>query len=373
MNAVRPKTIDIVGSRGYPSYYGGYETIVRRIAPYLADAGWNVRVWARHGAVVEDDPLLDPRIETIYSPGFETKSLSTLSYGATATAGAAWNKPDVALVCNVANGFWLPALRARGVPTLVHVDGVEWERDKWGPAARKIFVAGAHMTARFATELVHDSAILNERWQREFGAAPGTVIYHGGDIPADELPVEDGLEHGKYVLAVARFVPENTIGEFLEAAAALAQRHDVVLVGSSGYGGPLDERAERLAQELPRFRWLGHVSDQQQLTSLWQHTGAYFHGHSVGGTNPSLVQAMALGAPVVARDNGYNREVLGDDGGVFVSPDAAVIADALEKMLADDPLRARLREQGVQRAKSVNDWDAIGAEYVALFDRFVRR
>ena len=110
---------------------------------------------------------------------------------------------------------------------------------------------------------------------------------------------------------VARFVPENSVSAFFDAAAAISRRAPVVIVGSSGYGGPLDERASQLADSNPDVQWRGHINDDQELFALWQHAGVYFHGHSVGGTNPALVQAMACGAPVLARDTVYNREVLG--------------------------------------------------------------
>jgi glycosyltransferase involved in cell wall biosynthesis len=358
--AVRKKSVAIIGTRGYPSYYGGFETAVRKLAPYLAEQGWDVTVYGRHGSTKAEDGERDSRVHTKVTWGVETKSVSTLSYGLSATLDAARVKPDVALVMNCANGYWLPILRARGIPTLVNVDGIEWERDKWGKLAKTIFHTGARLTARFGDELVYDAKEIQRRWKDQF-KRDGTWIPYGGELEP-ELPVEPGLETRRYALAVARFVPENTIPEFLTAAETLAETHDVVLVGSSGYGGELDRRAEELAKKLPRFHWFGHVSDDKRLHSLWQHAGAYFHGHSVGGTNPALVQAMTSGAPIVARDTVYNREVLAETA-VFTTPDPTQISRAIAALLSDAETQSELSAQTARRAAEHYTWEGVCGAY----------
>lgn len=353
-----PKSVAIIGTRGYPSYYGGFETAVRRLAPYLADNDWNVTVYGRPGSTKPSDPDRDPRVQAVETFGIETSALSTLSFGLSAVLHALRAKPDVVLVMNVANGFWLPLLRLRGIPTLVNVDGIEWERAKWGRLAKRIFKAGAWMTAKFATELIADARAIAERWTEDFNRN-ALFLPYGGDVP-EELPLVGDLKHRDYILVVARFVPENTVGEFFEAVETLAQNHKIVIVGSTGYGGALDERAEGLASDFGNVQWLGHVSDDRKLHSLWQHAGAYFHGHSVGGTNPALVQAMACGAPVVARDTVYNREVLGDTA-TYIAPTASAIAHAL-----DLAMRASTQfdpADVILRAKTEYSWDGVCAGY----------
>nr|WP_049786082.1 glycosyltransferase [Pseudarthrobacter phenanthrenivorans] len=353
-------TVAIIGTRGYPSYYGGFETAVRKLAPFLAEQGWKVTVYGRKGATTPNDPTYDNRVISRFTHGLETKSLSTLTYGLTACLDAAWRKPDVALVMNVANGFWLPILWARGIPTLVNVDGIEWDRDKWGRLAKAIFHLGAKLTAIFGTRMVYDAEAIGARWRSEFGVE-GDFIPYGGD-PSPPLPLEPGLEHRKYILMVARFVPENTVPEFIEAAEVLAKDYHVVIVGSSGYGGELDERVKKLTDAYERIHWLGHVSDDQKLLALWQHAGAYFHGHSVGGTNPALVQAMAVGAPTVARDTVYNREVL-QNAGIFTRPAAADIVQNLRDLLEDHVQQERLSARAVARATAEYSWNAVCSRY----------
>lgn len=219
------------------------------------------------------------------------------------------------------------------------------------------------MAARCANVLLYDAEAIAVRWRKEFGRN-GAVIPYGGVSP-EPLPVPTGLQHRKYALMVARFVPENTVPEFLEAARDLSDVTDVVLVGSSGYGGELDEKASRLASDSRRIHWMGHLSDDSLLFALWQHAGVYFHGQSVGGTNPALVQAMACGAPIVARDTVYNREVL-EDAGLFVGPAAHEIRDACMSVLGDVDLQGKLSNAAAVRARSHYAWPRVCEAYARL-------
>lgn len=357
------KSVAIIGTRGYPSYYGGFETAVRKLAPYLAEQGWDVTVYGRPGAVNADDETRDTRVKSVQTRGIETKQLSTLTYGLTSALSAARNKPDVALIMNVANGFWLPILKARGIPTVVNVDGIEWERAKWGNAARKMFRSGARFTATFANHLIADAIEIQRRWEAKTHRKLEFIPY-GGDVE-ENLPVPRGVTPGNYALLVARFVPENSILEFLEAAKTIAKTHDVVLVGTAGYQDPIEDKVRQLVDSEPRVTWLGHVSDDEYLHGLWQHAGVYFHGHSVGGTNPALVQAMACSTPTVARDTPYNREVL-DDAAIFVPADGQAIADACHAVLTDSDLRRELGEKAFVRSRKFYSWEDVCESYENL-------
>lgn len=355
-------SVAVLGTRGYPSYYGGFETAVRKLVPYLVDAGWDILVYGRNAN--RGAERIEPAVTSINTWGLDSKNANTLSYGLTSALDAAWRRPDVALVMNVANGWWLPILRARGIPTLVNVDGIEWERAKWNRVGKAVFRGGATLTAKFATELVVDAQAMGDYWSRQLGRG-GVFIPYGGD-PVPPLPVEPGLASGRYILVVARLVPENSVGIFLDALPDLAERHDVVIVGTSGFGGELEARVQKASLDHERVHWLGHVRDEARLHALWQHAGVYFHGHTVGGTNPALVQAMACGAPTVAVDTIFNREVL-DNAGIFVSPRGEEVSSEILRLVDDAPLRATLRDRAVKRAAAHYNWpDVCGRYHEAL-------
>lgn len=351
------RKIAIIGSRGYPSFYGGFETAVRELAPYLAGNNWRVVVYGRVNAIDSAAPA-DRRVISVRTFGIESRSLSTLTFGLTAVLHALFTKPDVALVLNVANGFWLPLLRLRRIPVVTNVDGIEWERAKWGRVAKVVFRAGAWMTAKFSNSLVSDAKEIQRRWRRDFNRDSTFIPYGGRSVGT--LPVRQGLAHRGYVLLVARFVPENTVKEFFQAAHAIASKYPVVIVGSSGYGGDLEHEAAALSASSSNISWLGHVSDDSELLALWQHAGVYFHGHSVGGTNPALVQAMACGCPIVARDTPYNREVLGP-AGVFVDPNAVQISDAIMRSMESD--NGDLSDRLMERAAEQYTWEQVCESY----------
>lgn len=334
---------------------------MRKIAPFLSDKGWEVTVYGRPGAIFAEDPIRDIRVQSVQTRGFEKKSISTLTFGLSASLDAWRRRPDVALIMNVANGFFLPLYKLRGISTLVNVDGMEWERDKWGALAKFVFRAGAHMTAKFADQLIFDSHEISKRWKQEF-ARDGVYIPYGGE-PWTELPLEPGLEHRGYILFVARFVPENTILEFLEATRKLAENWPIVIVGSSGYGGSIEKEIRTLTKTRKNVRWLGHISDDRRLLALWQHAGVYFHGHSVGGTNPTLVQAMALGVPTAARDTVYNREVL-PDGAVFFDPSPESITKALTSLLNDKAKQDTAGRENSIRARKFYTWEQVCKAYL---------
>lgn len=360
--------VAVIGTRGYPSYYGGFETAVRRLAPHLAEQGWRVRVYGRPGNHLRPDQGVDPRVESVMTRGFDTRSLSTLSYGLFSVLHAVIHKPDVALVMNVANGYWLPLLKLRGIPTVVNVDGIEWERDKWSRLGKAVFRTGARLTAWFADELIFDAQAIGEYWRTHFNRT-GVFIPYGGDpVPASERTPE--FTPGKYVLLVARFVPENSVGLFLDAAPYIIEHGDVeiVLVGSAPVGDPLQVQAESVAATNRRVHLLGHISDDQRLFDLWRHAGVYFHGHTVGGTNPALVQAMALGARTAARDTIYNREVLGE-ASVFCDDDAHSVAAAVLAVLSD---QRDLGRMAARRAEAEYGWDMVCSRYESALANHAR-
>jgi glycosyltransferase involved in cell wall biosynthesis len=332
------------------------------LAPYIAEQGLDVVVYGRGGTKCQYK-FGAGTVTSIPTLGVDSKSLSTLTYGLFASIHCALFGPRTALIMNVANGFWLPLLRMFRVRTAVNVDGIEWERAKWGTVARAVFRYGARFTAKFADRLIFDAEAIGSKWSREFGVN-GTFIPYGADLVKPQ-PVPQNLESGRFVLVVARLVPENTIIEFLTAAEILAQSWQVVVVGSSGYGGEIEELIRELASRQSNFRWLGHVSDDLTLAGLWQHCGVYFHGHSVGGTNPALVQAMACGAPTVARDTVFNREVLGT-AALFAPPDGHAIADAIDSLMRDSALREEFSILGTTRAATHYNWTKVNAEYLRV-------
>jgi len=363
----------ILGSRGYPSTYGGYETLVRHLAPHLVETGHEVTAYCR-------DRDGGPRrwtadgVRCIAPPGIETKSLSTLSFGLTSTADAALRRFDAVLVLNIANGFWFQALRTARTPFAVNTDGIEWERGKWSALGRATFRAGARMTARHADALVCDSRAIAAVWRDLFDRDSNFIPYGAPvlyDIGSSRLrPL--GLADEPYVLIVARLVPENNVELTLDALDLLGDEAPrAVVVGSANFESPIEARL-KAAQSGGRVQWLGHVDDQDLLNELWANAAVYVHGHSVGGTNPSLLQAMGAGAPTLALDTPFNAEVLPYADHLF-RDEAGSLAARIARIVESPALQHEMSERGRTLVRDRYDWTDVCNAYTDLLTQLAAR
>lgn len=297
-----------------------------------------------------------------------------MSYGATAARHAQAQNFDAALVLNVANGYFLSRLNRAGIPTAVNPDGIEWERGKWGRIGKAMFKYGAELTARHADEIVVDSTHIGHIWRASFGRE-STFIPYGADveedIPADKLS-SLRLRPSTFILAVARLVPENNIELLLDALDRLPSTIPAVIVGSATKPSALVRRLEHLSHSRPNFHWLGHISDQTMLKQLWGNAALYFHGHSVGGTNPALLQALGFGAPTIALETPYNAEVLAHPD-QLVPLDAASLAAKIEDYYGDLDKRVTTALRGRRIVAERYSWEKVVKEYAAVLDELAAR
>jgi glycosyltransferase involved in cell wall biosynthesis len=360
----------ILGSRGFPSTYGGYETLVRELAPYLVRAGHDVTVYCRSRNDEGRRIWMAEGVRCIATSGRDTKSLSTLTFGMTAMLDASLRRFDSILVLNIANGFWLPALRAAHIPFAVNTDGIEWERGKWSRLGRETFRAGAWMTAHNANMLICDSKAIGAIWKDLFDRESVFIPY---GAPVLEKVGRERLEEVKlgsepYALVVARLAPENNVDLALDAIELLGtDAPEIVVVGSANFDSPIEVRLRRLEADR-RVRWLGHVDDQHLLTQLWANSAVYVHGHSVGGTNPALLQALGAGAPTLALDTQFNAEVLPYQEQRFPH-DAHMLADKISAAIASPSLREEMTLRGRARIREHYSWDNVCRSYAeALFE-----
>ena len=362
----RPLTIAMIGTRGVPASYGGFETAVEEVGRRLVDAGQRVVVYSRG----EKDPKTSQGMERVWLPAVRRKQLETLSHTALSVAHAVTRvRPDVAFVFNAANAPFLPALRASRVPFAVHVDGLEWKRGKWGPNGQRYYRWAEGMSARWADALIADAPGIADYYRDEFDV-PTELIRYGAkiieDAPAGGVEALD-LRPGGYHLVVARFEPENHVLEIVEGYRRSAAQMPLVVVGSAPYAEEYTQRVEAAAAGDDRIRLLGGVYDQDLLDALYHHAATYLHGHSVGGTNPSLLRAIGAGTYVIAFDVGFNTEVVGDNGAFFASSDD--VARAVEEA-ERDPARLAAAGDALRRdAAKRFDWDEVAAGYLDLARR----
>ncbi len=365
--------VAIIGSRGYPIVYSGYETFVRELAERLVCQGVDVTVYCHRGLFPER-PRDVNGVRLVYLPTVEKKNLSQFLHSLQAFLHASRRRYDAVLAVNSANGPFGLLTRLRRLPSAINVDGLEWLRPKWRGLGARYFRWASRQATRFFDRVITDSREMQLIYRREFGAE-STMIAYGADIPPPADPrrlVRWGLESRGYYLIVGRMVPDNNAGLLVREFLASASRRRLVVVGGDPYGGRY-ERALRSLDD-PRLTWTGYVTGAAELAALTQHCFAYLHGHEFGGTNPSLLQALAAGCAVLALDTVFNREVLADGRyGLFFSKEtgnlSALIADAERREAALEELRGRARE----RVREAYSWEEIAGRYRRLFEELTEK
>ncbi len=357
--------IAFAGGRGIPAHYGGFETAVEEIGARLAARGHEVTVYSRagYGEAAGATHRGMRRVETGY---LRRQSVETLSHTFTALLHAARHRPDVLVLVNPANGPLLLLARALRIPCAINVDGLDWERSKWPPLGRRVIYFGAWCCAKFAPVIIADSHGIADFYRRRWGRVSYYASY--GAEPwtfgAAKFLGEYGLASRGYHLIVARLEPENHTELLVEAYLKSGVPEPLVIVGDTHYESAYVKRLKQIAPA-DRVTFLGSVYDQDRLRELIGHCAVYLHGHSVGGTNPILLEAMACGACVMYLDVTFNKEVC-EDAGVGFPRDAARCAEEL-RALAADPARAeRLRSAARARQAEQYTWDGAADRYEAL-------
>lgn len=369
----RAKTVDgalriaMVGTRGVPAHYGGFETAVEEVGARLAARGHAVTVYCRSSQSASPRPADFKGMALIHLPAARRRSVETLSHTALSVAHLVWHGAyDAVLMFNAANSLFLPWLWLRGGASATHVDGLEWRRGKWGRLGRSYYRAAEALAVRWSDALIADAQGIADYYADEFGATTEKIAY-GAPILQDGDSVrlaEVGCTPRHYHLIVARFEPENHVDLAIEGYLRSGSELPLVVVGSNPYGGAYTERIHALADTHENVRFLGGVWDQGLLDELYANSLTYIHGHSVGGTNPSLLRAMGAGAAVIAYDVNFNREVLGPDGVFFASPSAlAACLEAAEENVTSSVERGK---RLAERAKATYNWDKVTDEYERL-------
>lgn len=359
--------IAMIGTRGVPASYGGFETAVEEVGKRLVERGHDITVYTR-GSEHREREYLGMRV--VHLPALRQKQLETLSHtGLSALHAVSRKAPDAAFVFNAANSPFVPLLRARGIPVALHMDGLEWKRSKWGARGRAYYRWAEQFGVRSADALIADAPGIADYYADQFGV-PTELIRYGAPI-IESAPIDGitalGLRPDGYHLVVARFEPENHVLEIVEGYRASGAAAPLVVVGSAPYAAEYTQRIHTAAAGDPRIRLLGGVFDQDLLDALYFHARTYVHGHSVGGTNPSLLRAMGAGTAVIAWDVNFNRETLDDLGWFF--EDASEVERHFTDLELDREQVPTLSAAVQARAKDNFRWDDVATAYENLAGR----
>ncbi|MDF1837058.1 MAG: DUF1972 domain-containing protein [Planctomycetota bacterium] len=368
----RPMRIAILGSRGIPARYGGFETFAEEIALRLSAQGAEVTVFCEATKGGRSMRLGRVRLEYVRVPGRGPLGRMLYEVGSLFRARKGY---DVVYMLGYGSSFacWIPRLFGRRV--WINMDGLEWRRSKWGWFARTWLKAMEGIACKAAHRLVFDNqALADEVQTRRNPSASISVLAYGAPLVVKAPSVEPlralGLEAGRYHLMVCRFEPENHVLEIVRAAANRTGGAPLIVVSNTSQNNAWQKRV--MAQACPLVRFLGPVYDPEVLRSLRFHSQLYLHGHSVGGTNPSLLEAMGCGNYILAHDNPFNREVLESMGRYFVDEeDLGQQLHAAEQ--APERQRRMIGDGARDRAMNHYSWDRVAKGYHELLVHEVYR
>lgn len=358
------RTLRILGTRGVPAVHGGFETFAEHLALHLVQRGWKVVVYCQDdgtGPVFEDEWC---GVQRVHIPVDRTGPAGTIVFDWHATRHAARHR-DLCLTLGYNTAVFCALLRLAGVPNVINMDGIEWSRAKWGPVAKTWFWLNDWAGCWLGNHLVADHPEIAVHLSSRVSPKKITTIAYGADrlqgLPDD--PVRSlGLVPGQFMTLVARPEPENSILEVVQGFSAKRRGVTLAVLGNYDERNAYHRAVRSAASDEVRF--LGAIYDKPVVQALRFHSAAYIHGHQVGGTNPSLVEALGAGNAVIAHDNRFNRWVAGAGAAYFSS--AQQFSVVLDELLADQDALPRLSAAAVARFEQGLTWPQILSTYEAM-------
>ena len=357
--------IALLGTRGIPANYGGFETFAEELSTRLAGRGHRVFVYCRERAPESQYRGVSLR----YLPTIRHKYFDTIAHTFLSTLHLLAHRTDVALYCNAANAIFTPWPRLLGIPVALNVDGIERKRKKWNLLARAWYRVSERLATFCPTAMITDAQAIQDYYREQY-RKEGIFIPYGaevGRVASADLVRKLGLEPGRYFLYVSRMEPENRALEVRQAFESITTLYQLVLVGDAPYAREYIERVRDTRDERIVIPGAIYGEGYRQLGS---HCFAYIHATEVGGTHPALIEAMGRGALVLYRNTPENAEVAGGAGIPFEPEDLP----AKFRLVLEMPERDRqaLRQKAMDRVRERYSWDAVTNAYEDLLARLLR-
>jgi len=365
-----PVKIAIAGTRGIPPRYGGFETFAAELSTRLVARGHEVTVYCRElqtSAGAASNGTFWHGVRRIVLPAVRHKYLETVSHTFLSALDAMRRDFDVLLLCNAANAFVLPLLRAARLPVATNVDGIERNRRKWNALGKAVYAIGESFSALFSSRLVADAHVIADYYSATYGIEPVMIPYGAEFPPEDDTDVLQrlGVTEGNYILYVSRFEPENNPLEVVQAYEKLEDPTvPLVMLGSAAYAHDLGAELQGHASQRVLFPGALYGPDYR---TLQRHALIYIQATEVGGTHPALIEAMASGGCVLAHDTPENREVGADAVSYFRLRPSETLSGTIREYLDSPERRLRMTAAARTRAAERYSWTAVTDAYERLF------
>ncbi len=360
--------IAIVGTRGIPNRYGGFERFAEQISSRFADHGHRVTVYCRR-AFTRPDDVYDRRVRRVIVPSLHQKHLDTWVSTFFAAVHVAFSDNDIVLLCNVANSPFAYIPRLFGKPVVLNVDGLDRKREKWKGLGAQVLHFCEWMSSFSSSQLVTDAKAIHDYYLAKYGSE-SVVIGYGSEMPAGDYNLNGlDLESGRYVLYVSRLEPENNPDLVLRSWRNVRTDWPLVMVGDNRYDFGYTDRLKLLGDE--RVRFTGAVYGDGYW-ALQKHAGIFVFACEVGGVHPALVEAMAAGNAVLYLDTPENAETAAD-AAIRYEKSETDLAAKLQALLDDAGAREQLAIRAKQHAAALFRWDAIAEKYEKVFAQVAKK
>ena len=357
--------IAILGTRGIPASYGGFETFAEHLATRLVARGHHVTVYCRaHYVSPRQLEYHGVRLQVL--PTIRHKYFDTVIHAFLSTLHAIPKRFDAALICNAANAPFAPILRLTGTPVAINVDGLEHRRKKWGWLGRGYYRFAEYLSTMLPNEMVTDAQVIQNYYLARHNAT-STMIAYGSEVERrpDRATVRKWrVEPNRYVLYVSRLEPENNAHLVIESFKRVRTAYRLLVVGDAPYAEDYINDLKARAKGDKRIIFTGFVFGQD-YRALQQNAYCYVHATEVGGTHPALVEAMGYGNCVLTLATPENIEVVGDAGIPYV--EEFDLTEKLQRVLRDGSLVHAYRNRAQLRVKKHYDWEHVVDQYEQLF------
>lgn len=363
--------IAILGTRGIPASYGGFETFAEHLSTRLVERGHDVTVYCR-SHYVSPRQLEYHGVRLKVLPTIRHKYLDTVVHTFLSALWAAGSRYDAALICNAANAPFAPILRWTGTPVALNVDGLEHKRRKWNWLGRGYYRLAERLATFLPNRIVTDARVIQEYYQARYGAE-STMIAYGADVERrpDRATVRHwNVEPQRYVLYVSRLEPENNARLVIEAFKKVNTSLKLLIVGDAPYAHDYIEELRERAGGDRRIIFTGFIFGKE-YRALQQNAYCYVHATEVGGTHPALLEAMGYGNCVLTLSTPENVEVVGSAGIPYDDEDD--LAAKLQRVLRDGSIVNAYRQRAQARIKELYTWEHVVDRYERLFAEMAGR
>lgn len=323
--------IAIIGTRGIPNNYSGFEQFAENFAVFLAEEGYDITVYNSHNHNYQKPNYKGVKIIHCFDPEFLVGTFGQFIYDLNCILNSRRQRFDVILQLGyTSNSIW-HFLLPKAAKIVTNMDGLEWKRTKYTPLVQKFLRYAEKLAAKSSDVLIADSLGIQTYLKKKYKLESKYIPY-GASIPRQfqkNVLEEYNILPYSYDMLMARMEPENNIEVILDGYCASNQSRNFLVIGNH-QGTKYGKYIYHKFKDIPSIHFLGGIFDLDKLNALRKYSTLYFHGHSVGGTNPSLLEAMASEALIVAHENAFNKGVLGKDARYFT--DASDVTNSIDRL-----------------------------------------